>query len=601
MLFILGLLSFFQLVFIPGFVVLKFTGLDTGGKIRALVYIFTLSLLVNYLLVFLLTALKAYTPAAVYGFMLMEAVLLGWYYWKKARGGNALRFDPGAPLRGFKELTQSRSVFFNVCFVLALAAMALLFYYYLSRIKAVFYFNDAVLGWNKFAKEWHAGGFPTNTWLYPQLMASNWSLSYVIMQTADVQFIARNVNALFPILNGLLFLDLGLKKKNGVYFLGCVFYVLMVSHLYNPGMLMGGFMDIPVAFFCFLAFYELHGGDGKTFNLQRAIMSVVFACAAAVTKQPGFYILAVVLAWNTGLMIKHRQALGAKKMIKTAGVFLLLVIILVGSWYGFRMVLINEGVESSGVAAVTQKVHQNRTSAERWEHGFNRILRVGGKNNDLARLLIHLAIFFIIMGVFPKKSRYVVLFMVVPYTLMWGYWFSYDYRNLTAAFPFMAFSMAFGGQWFFSRLNGGIQKIKAKDVSIWKVAALVLAVVLILNFTVFKSDRILDNQLKQQHNLGDKGLNKKLYEYYEKHGFEGKVYSKYPYFRHLPVLRDYWVPERDAEGVVYLLENLFRPNRDIVKEVKQKIRSGHYKILFKHLHYRFLKIKKNTSKQNVGQ
>ena len=65
--FILGILAFLQTVFIPGFLSIKYLGFhingDNGDKaygktgiIRLPVYSFGLSLLINYLLVFALTA-----------------------------------------------------------------------------------------------------------------------------------------------------------------------------------------------------------------------------------------------------------------------------------------------------------------------------------------------------------------------------------------------------------------------------------------------------------------------------------------------------------------------------------------------------------------
>lgn len=600
--FLVGLLAFFQMTFIPGFILLKYVGWEVEGRLRKLVYVFSLSLLVNYLLVFFLTVLGGYTCLSVYLVIAVEVVLLVLYYWKREKGVRVIHLDWGATFRSFRELTGAQTLFFNVCLVLGLVVLGLFFYFFLSRVKAVFFHNDAVLGWNRFALDWFHNQLPVNTWLYPQMIPANWSLSYVMMQTPDIQFIARNIMPFFSMGTGLLFLDLGLRKKNGVYFLGLVFYGYIIMYLYSPGHITCGYMDIAVAFFCFLAFYELHrergvgaepGQDNKKKYreiIQRAVLSVIFACAAAVTKQAGLYMLVVVLVWNGYILAKHGRELGLKRILKTVGVSLLLIIVIVVSWYGLRLILINQGVETSGVQAVTQEVHKNRSYGERWEFGFKQILQAEGKQNDLAQFLVHLSLLFMIMGLVPKTSRYVMVGIVVPFTLMWGFWFSYDYRNLTAAFPFMAFSMAFGAHWIVKGFLGLVKKVKAPGLRVWQIWAGVAVVAILLNFTLFKSSAIRDNQVNQQRRLGDYGLNLKLYNYFKEKGLQGKVFSKYPYFRYLPILRDYHAEERDEKGVRYLIEDFTRPNRQILKEIKKKIKSGEYRVVFTYGQYRFIEI-----------
>ena len=85
--FILGILAFLQTVFLPGFIAIKFLGInrsanalkEINGKIRQLVYTFALSLLINYLLVFALTALGIYKPLTLYIILFCEGILSIYY------------------------------------------------------------------------------------------------------------------------------------------------------------------------------------------------------------------------------------------------------------------------------------------------------------------------------------------------------------------------------------------------------------------------------------------------------------------------------------------------------------------------------------------
>ena len=183
------------------------------------------------------------------------------------------------------------------------------------------------------------------------------------------------------------------------------------------------------------------------------------------------------------------------------------------------------------------------------------------------------------------------LFIVIPFILLWGLFFSYDHRNLTLAFPFMGLSMAAGSQWFFKGLFGKWERFPALRLRFRHLVCFLVPLLIILNFTLFEQDKLIDNQLAKQRLIGDVQLNKRLYDYYKKNGFEGKVFSKYPFFKHLPVLRDYWAPERDDQEVYYFIEDLKRPRRDIIREVRQKIKTGEYTLLFSHARYIFIKVK----------
>lgn len=78
MLFFLGMLSFFQIVFIPGFILLRLSKLITKNIIQTIIYSFSLSLIVNYLVVFFLTAMHIYKPIVIYIFIALELFILAY-------------------------------------------------------------------------------------------------------------------------------------------------------------------------------------------------------------------------------------------------------------------------------------------------------------------------------------------------------------------------------------------------------------------------------------------------------------------------------------------------------------------------------------------
>ncbi len=609
--FILGVLSFFQMTFIPGFITLKFAKVNLESKIQTLVYGFALSLLINYLLVHFFTVLGIYKPLTIYGIIFIEMVLLLVYVKKSGHTTIDLNINIKQYFTRFKDFLASKPLTYHLLLFLSIVMIGIFFYIFLSRIKAVFYLNDPVLGWNRFALDWYQNRLPVRTAHYPQLIPANWSMAYIILQNSDIQFVARSIMSFFPIGISFLLLDLGLRKRNATYFWALILYGIIITYLYRPVFIAGGYVDIAVSFFAFLSFYVLHNADNGTFCIKRCLWSIVFASAAAVTKQAGLYILLIVFAWNVWILYKDRASLSKKKIGKVLVLTLLLISVIVASWYVYRQVQINRGIEPSEIHAAISRVHGNRSYGERFIYGFNKILYARG-TNDNAAFFIYPALFLLLLGLFHKKTRYVMLIIVIPFTLIWGFLYSYSYRNLTMVFPFMALSMAFGSFFLIRKLHlipahrlkqqtpqEEVQKEVDKkwqhvpgfkrSISILYFGFFILLLLIVLNFTVFKKDLIIKNQLAQQMNIGNKRLNKKLYRYYEENGFEGSVYSQYGYFRFLPLLRKYWTPDWRDNGVRYFLCERGRYKTQW-RKIRKKLEKEGYTVLFSTRRFRFIKV-----------
>ena len=634
MLLIWGIISFLQMTMIPGYLVKTYLPLKPDSRIQGWIYTFTFSLLINYLVVFLLTLLGIYRPAVIYAILLIEAVLLLYSRKKNPRPSFCLDFKRAAAKT--KQFLNSHSILFNILFIISLLMIGLFFYYQCSRLGDIFKIVDEALSWNRYATEWFSNQLPEKSWYYPQLVPANWSIAYVIMQNADIQFIPRSIMPLFFIGILLMFLDLGLQKKNHIYLWGLIFYGLMGISLYGPTFITSGFMDIAVTFFSFLAFYILHlhytgEGDRRTgFQIKHVLLSILFASAAAATKQAGLYMLIFVLVWNIILIYKNRVHLD-KKTIKKTIAALALIIILVGlSWYIYRTITIIKGNDRAGIAEVTQQVHHNRNYLERFAFGFKKITHPNrvriSKNHDLTPYIC-LAIILILFSLFHRWSRVITSVIVIPFTICWGLFFSYSYRNLSLAFPFMAFAMAFGTYWFFFSRDTGIhwlfkkilpQKKKSAvlvenaatvpiaparglRISFWHILLGFAVIAVVLNFTLLNEAAIKKHQLQKEKEVGILKLNQKLYQYYEKNGFEGKIFSKYRQLRVLPVLRDYYASDRDDDQVYYFLDNFNTKSKQRINEIKQKVKTGEYKRLFVHGKYWFIQVKHNKHKEEAAK
>jgi len=179
--FLLAMLSFLQMAVIPGFLVLSYSRITLESKLQALLYTFALSLLINYLLVFSLTTAGIYKPVIIYTILSIEILLVLYYFTKH----NQIVLNFKDYLTRFITFWETKPFFYKLLFVLSLVMIGLFFYFFISRVKAVFYLNDPVLAWNRFTLDWFHNQFPVHTWRYPQLIPTNWSIAYMIMQNPD--------------------------------------------------------------------------------------------------------------------------------------------------------------------------------------------------------------------------------------------------------------------------------------------------------------------------------------------------------------------------------------------------------------------------------
>ncbi|MDQ1354636.1 MAG: hypothetical protein QG657_4945 [Acidobacteriota bacterium] len=603
---------------IPGYLARAYLRIKPESRIQGWVYTFAFSLIFNYMLVFSLTLLGVYKPAVIYALLLIETALL--VYHRKISKNPPFRLDFKSMVNNTRQFLAANSIIYNILLFISLFILGVFFYYLFSRWGEVFRMIDEALSWNRYAVEWFNNRLPEKSWYYPQLVSTNWSMAYVIMQNPDIHFVPRGIMPLFSIGILMLFLDMGMQKKNTIYLLGLIFYGLIAINLHGPVFIASGFMDIAVTFFSFLAFYVLHlhytGDNQLPFQSKHALLSVLFAAAATATKQAGLYILVIVLAWNIILLYKNRAGLGRNTIKKISCIMALMIILLGLSWYIYRTITIIKGSDRPGIVEVTQQVHHQRTYSERFAYGFNKIMHPNRvtRNSDIT-LYVYLAFMLLFFSLFHRRSRVVTCVMVIPFTIIWGLFYSYSYRNLSLAFPFFAFSMAVGAHWFVQKVRpkkwtaaaavAPAAAVTAPDdtdaapalpgrglrVSFWPLLVAFVVIAAVLNFTLLTDEAIKKDQLEKQKQLGNLQLNQLLYKYHQEHGFEGKVFSKYKQFRVLPVLKDYCALDREDKDVYYLLDNFNTRSRQRTEAVRKKVKSGEYTLLFKYGKYWFIQVK----------
>lgn len=619
--FILGLLSFLQTVFIPGYIAIKYLGINRncnggkgrGGKVLILVYAFGLSLLINYLLVFVFTVLGIYKPLILYILLFTEGVMLI-YYWVsfcKTRESWYINLDISRVITSLRQFFASHSLTYNFFFLLSIGFIVwhvFLFFYFLG---SVFEHWDPVMGWNRFALDWANNQLPNNTWRYPQLIPANWSISYVMMQNTEVQCFAKAIMPLFSIAVLLLFLDLAMDKKKTVYLLALVCYGILLVYFYDPSYIVSGYVDIAVSFFAFLSFYAIHGSHLSDRSRPFSAMwwSIIFASTAAITKQSGLFILAVILVWAFGNLYKSKKTFSKKRIIGKVLLLLITVSIIAASWYIVKEIHIARGVDRSEIAMV-QRVHQYSSYTERLVDAFNKL---STHRHPKLKPLVYAAILLIFLGLFQKKSWAVTLFIVIPYTLMWGFFFSYDNRNLAFAFPFIALSAAFGAT-FLKRIIPVGEKAPRYKIPLIPVVILTLLVLAAANLTTLKKETLIRHQKGLKMKLGNARLNELLYLYHEKEGITGKIATDYRYLQYLPGLGqfyefrntritieflDYLESDKGKNIHFLLMPMIFKSEKEVYSRFHQKVKAKEYRLIFKLRTYRFVQVRRERQEERI--
>jgi hypothetical protein len=430
-----------------------------------------------------------------------------------------------------------------------------------------------------------------------------------MMQNTQVQCFAKAIMPLFSIALLFLFLDLALDKKKAVYLLGLVSYGILSGYLYEPSFIVSGYMDIAVSFLAFLAFHALYSSQSKErAHLFPGIwLAVIFACGAAVTKQSGLFILGLILVWGFGILFKssksHKEEKTHKKRITGKVLLLLLtVIIIAASWYIVKEIDIARGLDRSEIDMV-QRVHQFNTFTERLTNAFNQLAT---RRHPKLKPLVWAGVLLVLLGLFHKKSRAVTLFIVIPYSLMWGFFFSYDTRNLAFALPFIAFSAAFGLA-FLKTLLKGWSKIPRGKIPLVLVIIAILLVLTTLNFTWLKTETLIKQQTHLKMKIGNARLNELLYQYHEKEGIKGKIITDYRYLKYLPELGkfyqahntritleflDYLETEKGKNIHYFLMPRIFKSEKAVYQRFQQKLANNEYRLIFKLRTYWFVRVKK---------
>jgi hypothetical protein len=605
--FILGVVASAQMLFVPGFLVLRALRLRPGA-LASWLAIIPLSLVINHFLVIGLVLVGRYHHRALNVVLAFEFLGLAAITWRDHRSATA------SAVTG--DLERWRALAVDVSNRPALDAMALwgtalvaivVLLLNLSRsvenIGTIFTQWDAVVSWNRWAMAWARNGFPALTWRYPQLLPTAVSLTYAWTRSTEVQFFGKAIMGVFAVAPLLMLGDLAIRRRS-VGFLAALAVLGALNLLTLGELLVEGYADVPLAFMVLASLYLMllarDAPDQRSQILWLAVAAVA-AAGAALTKQGGipwavvFPVLAA-LEWRD-LRIERDPEPARTWMVLLSTAFV--VFALITPWYAYKQHQISQGGDSSEKVLVEQ-ANGGRTYAERAKHVLDRL-----ESATDPPVVIVLLPLLVLGALTSRRWRRPLLLYGLPYTAACIGLASYDLRNFAPVWPILATSGCCG-------LADLLTRWRPRAARVWVPAPwpalLGSALSALAVWSIFlprvTEAQLLAMQYTKQRRLGGERISGPLYEYVDRNGLKGHIVTSFQLLQYLPVLGSAYVfdnfqdPDRTGKeladpGNRHLLVPIQAGslvNPSIRRDIDHRIQTGSYRVVFEAEGYQFIEL-----------
>jgi uncharacterized membrane protein len=210
-----------------------------------------------------------------------------------------------------------------------------------------------------------------------------------------------------------------------------------------------------------------------------------------------------------------------------------------------------------------------------------------------------------IPALFLLKSayRWLVILLVIPFSILWAGYFSYDTRNLALIFPVWGLAAGLCLERFLEIGFDLALRLKLDRLKSYVGVILLLLALVGVNF-LYPTASLKENQINQQKQIFNPSLNAQLYDYIGQVGPNIKILTNYP-LEFLPGLEnievnysftdlDSYDQLRSQPEIDYLLIPV-NVNDEIKADVTHNLENGNYRLIFEDDHfipYQFILIKK---------
>jgi hypothetical protein len=430
---IIGIVALSQVVCLPGAVLFRLFRISGGNAFERVAGVFASSLIANCALVTLLVSARLQRPGVWWAIIAAEILYL-LATWR--RKGERWRFE----LR-WLEAMRTMSAETALAGILLVAVLGIFSALAVKNWGSVYVGNDDVARWDPWAVEWSRNMFPTRTDLYPQLLPTNASISYVLLGVPDIKMFAKATAPLYSVLIIFLFLSMAIRRRDPSYLWGGATFGFLVIHYMGIIFPTYGYADLPLAFFGFLTWYCVCRSDG-TPSRDAVFAGLIASLGALLTKQGGVFIVVAMALYAVYWRRQSKKECGAsgaetpRFLRRDAQTFLLaFFVLLTAIWFSGKFIEIFQGREVWNFRLLTQGLHKGRSYWQRLAAAWQMFYSFRAYTGPIVTVA---TAGLILASLFIRRTRAVTAFVLLPFLLLYGLYFSYEIRNGLAAFPIIA-------------------------------------------------------------------------------------------------------------------------------------------------------------------
>jgi hypothetical protein len=481
----LGCLSILQCWFLPGLTLLILNkNINLKDK---LILSLPLSISLNYLIVFLLIYLNIYGASLFLLIIFFELIIICNFLYRENLIEKIITLlsDSNTYIKNYYYKKDFLDVIIQIIFLVYL-------FIAINNIGEVIQLGDPMIMWNKWSLFLANNEFPKNTSEYPQAIPALLSITHILTQNQSIEFFQRSLFLIYPLWFFFIFLrSAELIKEYQIHIkLSLIFTSLITLSVFRHTVLYVGVVDpILIMLTSSVGYVLLLTKNIKNKNFDIIIYSLIIS-ATGLTKQTGLLICSLFPLW---------YLVFNKKNIKNFLLFSVLIFFITSPWYFYKLyTYFFVGDDQSSIIALASFV----------DGSFYFRIKKG-----LVLLFSDYALIILLLIIFGLKNNFVkILFfsLVLPYFIIWSYFFGNDARNFALAIPGLGVILGFAIYEIFNSNIYAYIKTKLKTLNF----IIIILFVFFFLFTILakRSEEILETKsLEKQKLRGDIQINNFLY------------------------------------------------------------------------------------------
>ena len=481
----LGCLSILQCWFLPGLTLLILNkNINLKDK---LILSLPLSISLNYLIVFLLIYLNIHSASLFLLIIFFELIIICNFLYRENLIEKIINqlSDSSTYIKNYYYKKDFLDVIIQIIFLVYL-------FIAINNIGEVIQLGDPMVMWNKWSIFLANNELPKNTSEYPQAIPALLSITHALTQNQSIEFFQRSLFLIYPLWFFLIFLrSAELVKEYQIHIkLSLIFTSLITLSVFRHMVLYAGVVDPILIMLASSAGYViLLTRNIKIKNFDIIIYSLIIS-ATGLTKQTGLLLCSLFPLW---------YLIFNKKNIKNFLLFGVLVFLITTPWYFYKLyTYFFIGDDQSSIIALASFI--DGSFSFRVKRGLTLLF------SDFSLIIL----FLIIVGLKNNFLKILFFSFVLPYFLIWSYFFGNDARNFALAIPGLGVILGFAIYEIFNSNIFAYIRTKIKTFNF----ILTISFILFFLFIILakRSEEVLEfKSLEKQKLRGDIQVNNFLY------------------------------------------------------------------------------------------